>query len=179
MSPFVPYLSEELWEKLGKEGFVSNSEWPKADPKAIDPRLQRMEELVKQTSEDITSILKIVKKRPKEARIYIAPNWKHVLYNKILGLASSPDKIIPTIMKSPEGKAQGKDALKLAQRLAENTAQLREILSEKEEFEVLKDAISFLEKEFKCKIQVIQSYKSKSPKALRAEPGKPGIEVVS
>jgi leucyl-tRNA synthetase len=152
MSPFVPFLSEELWEKLGKEGFVSNSEWPVADPKAIDPRLQRMEEVVKQTSEDITSILNIVKEKPKEVRIYVAPNWKHVLYNKILGMASSPEKIIPTIMKSPEGKAQGKDALRFAQRLAENTTQLREVLSEQEEFDILNDARSFLEKEFKCKL---------------------------
>ncbi len=37
----------------------------------------------------------------------------------------------------------------------------------------------FLEKEFKCKVQVIPSYRSSSQKALRAEPGKPGIEVIS
>jgi leucyl-tRNA synthetase len=179
MTPFVPYSCEELWEHLGRKGFVSAAPWPRADPKAIDPRLERMEGLVRQTSEDIASIIRIVKERPREVRIYVAPNWKHVVHNRILGLASSPDKIIPTIMKSPEGRKEGRDALRFAQRLAGNAAQLREALTEQEELDALKDAESFLEKEFKCRIQVIQSYRSRSQKALRAEPGKPGIEVVA
>jgi leucyl-tRNA synthetase len=179
MSPFVPHMCDELWEGLGRKGFASASQWPKADPKAINPRLGRMEDLVRQTSEDIASILRIVKKRPREVRIYVAPNWKHVLHNKILGMASSPDSIIPAIMKSPEGRKQGRDALRFAQRLAGSAAQLREVLTEAEELEALNDAKTFLEKQFKCKIQIIQSYKGKGQKALRSEPGKPGIEVIS
>ncbi len=179
MSPFVPHLCDEIWERLGRKGFASTSRWPRADTRAIDPRLDRMEELVRHTSEDIASIIRILKKRPREVRVYVAPNWKHVVHNKIMGMASSPDKIIPAIMKSPEGRKQGKDALRFAQRLSQNAAQLREALTEGEELDILNDAGGFLEKEFKCKIHVIQSYKSKSQKALRAEPGKPGIEVIA
>jgi len=32
MMPFAPHLAEEIWEKLGGEGFVSLSIWPKFDP---------------------------------------------------------------------------------------------------------------------------------------------------
>jgi leucyl-tRNA synthetase len=32
MMPFAPHLSEELWEKLGGEGFVSLAPWPSYDP---------------------------------------------------------------------------------------------------------------------------------------------------
>ena len=31
MSPFVPHLSEEIWELLGGEGLVAEAAWPKAD----------------------------------------------------------------------------------------------------------------------------------------------------
>lgn len=179
MTPFVPHMCEELWESLGRKGFVSDSPWPRPDKKAMNPRLEKMEDFIRDVHEDISSILNILKKKPREMKLYPAPNWKHVMYNKILGLASTPEKIIPTIMKGPEGKKHGKDALRFAQRLADNIAHLREPLTEGEELEALQDAKAFLEKEFKCKLQVIQSYKTDNPKSLRAEPGKPGIEVIS
>ena len=31
LSPFAPHISEEIWEKLGRKGFVSLSEWPSFD----------------------------------------------------------------------------------------------------------------------------------------------------
>ena len=45
------------------------------------------------------------------------------------------------------------------------------------EHEVLKDKKEFLEKEFDCKVEVKGAEKSKHPKALVAEPSKPGILV--
>ncbi len=32
ISPFVPHLAEECWEKLGLDGFVATAPWPTADP---------------------------------------------------------------------------------------------------------------------------------------------------
>jgi leucyl-tRNA synthetase len=32
VSPFMPHLAEECWEKLGGEGFVATAPWPVADP---------------------------------------------------------------------------------------------------------------------------------------------------
>jgi leucyl-tRNA synthetase len=32
LAPFAPHVAEELWERLGREGGVFRSEWPKADP---------------------------------------------------------------------------------------------------------------------------------------------------
>src|SRR5699024_1293352 len=32
LSPIVPHLAEELWEKLGFEGTVSYEDWPTFDP---------------------------------------------------------------------------------------------------------------------------------------------------
>lgn len=31
VAPFAPHMAEELWEKLGQSGFVSNAPWPKFD----------------------------------------------------------------------------------------------------------------------------------------------------
>lgn len=35
LMPFAPHLAEELWEKMGGEGFVSLAPWPKYDTKLI------------------------------------------------------------------------------------------------------------------------------------------------
>ncbi|MDO8435917.1 MAG: leucine--tRNA ligase [bacterium] len=32
LSPFAPHISEELWEKIGKNGSIQKQEWPKYDP---------------------------------------------------------------------------------------------------------------------------------------------------
>ncbi len=32
ISPFMPHLAEESWERLGMTGFVANAPWPAADP---------------------------------------------------------------------------------------------------------------------------------------------------
>lgn len=31
LSPYAPHIAEEIWEKLGNDGFVANAEWPKFD----------------------------------------------------------------------------------------------------------------------------------------------------
>jgi leucyl-tRNA synthetase len=35
LMPFAPYMAEELWEKMGGEGFVSLAPWPKYDSNLI------------------------------------------------------------------------------------------------------------------------------------------------
>ena len=39
LAPFAPYLSQEIWEELGKEGAVFRQCWP-----AFDPELAKAEE---------------------------------------------------------------------------------------------------------------------------------------
>jgi leucyl-tRNA synthetase len=179
MSPFTPHLCEELWGRLGKGGFVSEAEWPKHDDKLIDERLNRMEDLVSQTVEDINEVLRLVGKKPKEINIYVAPMWKHIVYSKILDIEGrDPSTVISHVMKSPEGKKYGKHALRFAQSLAKNISGLKRILTFREETSILKDAEPFFGREFGCKVNVMSALESKSDRASRADPGKPGIEVV-
>ncbi|MAG37792.1 leucine--tRNA ligase [Candidatus Pacearchaeota archaeon] len=75
---YCPFITEELWEKIGGKGFVSLSDWPKVDEKKIDEKFEKAEEAVEKTVSDIMNILKIVKeKNGKEAErvyIYVIPN---------------------------------------------------------------------------------------------------------
>src|SRR5207253_6177096 len=35
LMPFAPYMAEELWEKMGGQGFVSLAPWPKYDSNLV------------------------------------------------------------------------------------------------------------------------------------------------
>ncbi|MEM5812463.1 MAG: leucine--tRNA ligase [Candidatus Aenigmatarchaeota archaeon] len=177
LSPFAPHTAEELWEKTGHRDFVSVHKWPEPNESLIDPKLDMMENLVGQTREDIKNVIRLVGKKPEKIRIYVSPLWKYEVYNEILALVKTPEKIVPTVMKK-YGKNYGSHAMKFAQSLAKNAALLRGALSQEEEFAALEESVSSMEREFGCRIEVLKADTERCEKALRAEPGKPGIEVI-
>lgn len=70
---YCPFITEELWEKIGNERFISLSKWPKVDEKKIDKKLERREELVENLIKDINHIQGIVKTKSKLALVYVLP----------------------------------------------------------------------------------------------------------
>ncbi len=77
ISPFCPHIAEELWHKIGKKTFISLEKWPKADESKIDEKIEKQEQQIQATIEDINHILKIVKekqkKKPKKIYLYPVP----------------------------------------------------------------------------------------------------------
>ena len=73
ISPFVPHIAEEMWEKLGNKNFVSISNWPKCDEKKIDEELEKQEDNLKKTVGDILNIKKLVKIDNPKVYIYCIP----------------------------------------------------------------------------------------------------------
>ncbi len=179
LHPFCPYITEELWERLGNKQFISLQKWPEYDEKKIDIKLEKQEDLVKQTISDIIEIQKLVRKKPKEINIFVSPKWKYDAVKIAIKNKDKTDKIIPEIMKIKDAKKEGKFAAQFAQKLIKNIHQLGEPLPQKDELKALKESEKSLKEEFKCKINIIKSEKSKSEKAKRAEPGKPGIEIIA
>jgi leucyl-tRNA synthetase len=178
LAPFTPHIAEEVWEMLGKKGFVSLEGWPKADEKLIDPKLELGEKIVNSTLEDIRQIIRIVGKKPEKIMIYVSPLWKYTAYETILKSVKKPGNIVQEMMKNPEIRSQGKHAVHFAERLRKDMDRLGEILSQEEEYSVLKEFEEQFGKEFDCEVKVLKAEGSRSEKALRAEPGKPGIEIL-
>jgi len=180
LSPFAPHICEEVWESVGKKGLVSLAKWPKADESLIDRKLEMMEELVEATKSDIKEVLKIVGKEPKHINVYVSSLWKYTVYNEILEHAKTEadfKAMLKAVMQMPEARIQGKHAAMLAEKLAKGARMLKGVLSQDEEFKALDEARQELEKLFSCSVKTIKAEASKSPKAMRAEPGKPGIEI--
>jgi leucyl-tRNA synthetase len=188
LSPFAPHIAEEMWEMIGKNStgkdFVSTTKWPKANERLIDRKLDMGEEIVEQTITDAREIMKLVGKEPKQIReinIYVAPGWKHTVRQEIIrkAKAKTGKDLMSTLMKNPVIRKQGKGAVRFIESIIRSeTAGLKDILSAREELAALNDSRDLLKTQLGCRINITEAAKSKSPRAARAEPGKPGIEVV-
>ena len=75
LSPFTPHLCEEIWNKIGKKGFISQVNWPNI--KKVD--YKGNEVLVKTIIDDIKNILKIIEFKPRKVYLYSIPKEKDLL----------------------------------------------------------------------------------------------------
>jgi leucyl-tRNA synthetase len=71
---YCPYITEELWERLGNKGFISLSDWPEFDAGKINERFDKEDEVRDKLVSDIASILKIIKMEKKNVYVYVTPN---------------------------------------------------------------------------------------------------------
>jgi leucyl-tRNA synthetase len=78
LTPFCPHITEELWETIGNKSFISLESWPTHDESKIDEALEKQEQTINKTIEDISNILKIMKEKqntePKNIYLYVMPN---------------------------------------------------------------------------------------------------------
>jgi len=75
--PFCPHITEELWHDLGNKTFISLEKWPKVDNSKINENLEKQEQAIEKTIQDINNIIKIMKEKkqaPKKVYLYTIPN---------------------------------------------------------------------------------------------------------
>lgn len=84
--PFCPHITEELWHELENKSFITLEKWPVADESRIDANLEKQEQQVNATLEDIRNIFRLVKeKQGKEAeRVYLYVLPKELAFYKDL-----------------------------------------------------------------------------------------------
>jgi len=81
LSPFVPHICEELWERKGGKRFVSVAPWPSVEKGLIDESAELVESYIGRVLEDVAKIQKVVKvQRPRRVCLYVAQDWKWVAY---------------------------------------------------------------------------------------------------
>ncbi len=99
LTPFAPFLCEELWSQTGEENFISVAEWPKFDSAKIDIAAEEQEILITDIMTDTSNILKATKITPKRICFYTTAPWKWQVYLKILEKTISGEAKIGELMK--------------------------------------------------------------------------------
>jgi len=126
LSPFMPHISEEFWEKTGNKGFVCMEKWPRVDESKINEKLDKEEKDVENLIADVLTVAKIIKekgKSPEKLFIYTIPNEKEIYQNNISLIAKKTNLDIRVFAVNdknkhdPENKSQktkpGKPAIYL------------------------------------------------------------------
>lgn len=178
VAPFAPHFAEELWNKLGKDTFISQELWPDYDETKINPHLDYAEQLVTHTVEDIKSVLSLAKvDKVKKITLFVADPWKYefvkTFKKEFEKTRNQSDLIKATLISGHE-----KDIPQLVGSLLKNPTKIPQfVLDAETEEHILSENIGFIKSEFETQVEIIKAEKSEEKKANQAMPGKPAILV--
>jgi len=183
LSPFTPFIAEELWHRMGGEGFVVVSEWPK--PRALDYGAMLAMRLAESVIEDVRNIARATKReRVEKVIIYAYPSSVY----EALRLAMRGGSVKEVGNKLLEAGVPRERAYTLAQRVIKLVREISEDLRKLverasiDEVEALRSLSSYISKSLGgAEVTVLNAldpsapdYKGKKGVAL---PLKPGIYV--
>jgi len=170
LTPFAPHTTEELWESLGEKKMISIQKWPEPDESKVSLKEEAGEEYISNILKDVEEIKKLSKiESPRKITIFVAPAWKHEVYDSIIEGVELKD-----LIKNYKGNE--KEVANYYAKLQKKKP-LEEKFLKGHELKHLELSKDFLEKELKTKIEIIPAEKSNHPKAIIAEPEKPGILI--
>lgn len=182
LSPFVPHVAEEFWEKLGKKPFACTQKWPKVDGKKINLELEYQNVLFENLKVDVYGVLKLTNiLKPMALKLFIADQWKHDFFadvRKQFEKTKNVGEIIKNLMQTPLRK-HGEVVTKMVPKLINEPARIPpHILGQKKELAAFEAVKAQLAKEFSCAVEIVKEQDSQEQKAKNALPGKPAIVVV-
>jgi leucyl-tRNA synthetase len=163
LSPFAPFLCEELWDRTDKKSFISVAKWPVFDPAKVDVAAEEQENLITDIITDTTNILKATKITPKQICFYTCAPWKWQVYLKILDKTIAGEARIGDLMKEfaadKELKTHMKDIAALAPRIikaltkvsSDRKGNMKKIMRV-DELAILAGAVGFLGARFNAEV---------------------------
>lgn len=179
LAPYVPHLAEEVWEKIGKKDSIVDAQYPEASEEFISLEVERQEDYLVQTVEDIRKILKVTKMDPKKIVLYTSSKWKYDVFRSVVeGGNFDVGSLMKTVMQDPELRKHGKEVNKYIVQLVKDRPTYA---PEFDEFCMLEENIDFIAGEFGCDVKVYRAEDEErydpQRKAGVAKPYKPGIFI--
>jgi len=177
ITPFVPHIAEEMWEKLGNKSFISLEKWPEADESKINIEVEYADELVEKVKEDIRNILNLLKVKASKIRIIVADEWKFNFlreFKKQIKETRDSKELVKRII--PKFKEYGKEIVKMINFLLKDESKIPFlVLSQEKEINILKEASKELKEAFNAEVVIEKDVEE--GKAKQAMPGKPAIII--
>ncbi len=178
LCPFTPHLSEELWNKFGKDTFISAEAWPVFEEQEINGELDYAEQLVMNTIEDIRSVLTLARiENPKRITLFLAESWKYK-FMSLFKKEFEKTRNLSDLIKACLISGYEKEISQVVSGLLKNPAKIPSLVLDTEmERRILHENVGYLKSEFDCSLEIIKAEESVEKKAMQAMPGKPAILV--
>jgi leucyl-tRNA synthetase len=182
LHPFIPHVTEEIWETLNKDDYLSISKWPDYDKSYLTVENGYKWNLLNNTLDSINHILVIIKlEQPDEINLIIADQWKYNFLTQLLSLAEKTKdqkEIIKQLMAKEENRTHGKFISQTVVKVLKNLGKyIIPPINSQEEYAFFTEIHSILENKYKCDINIIKEDQAKDKKALQALPGRPAIII--
>ncbi|NWF96640.1 MAG: leucine--tRNA ligase [Candidatus Thorarchaeota archaeon] len=157
MAPITPHISEELWSKMRREGYVSVAPWPMGDKKLIDSKAEAAQQVVEATIHDVREIVGLLRGRPiSTAHLYVAPQWMFDAMESIR-TADMPlivGNLMKHLMSQDAYRAYGKEIKMLVDRIAKENGLWNHSDSAKSEKTTLEQSAGYMSTELGIKVVV-------------------------
>lgn len=177
-SPVIPHVCEEACELMGFGGFCSLTRFPQPDGSLRDGNAELAEALVEKTVKDVEGILRFKKIMPKKIFLYVADEWKHLAYEKVLNSKiKNAQQLALGLLGTDEFRSYGKD---LVAAVGRYVSAKERTLGAMGEYAALDGAKEFFEKQLGCKFIVSRAESADYDplgKAKQAHPGKPAVYI--
>jgi leucyl-tRNA synthetase len=192
LAPVTPHICEEIWNKMGREGFVSLAAWPKPEEAKVDISAEESEALVRNTLEDTLNIIKATRITPKKICYYTAASWKWKAYLRALEKSVSAktvqSELMRELMKDADMKKVATHVAKFVGQIIDEVNRMPDEKKRRQlkvgtvdENKTLKEAENFFKREFNAEICV---YNEEDPdrhdpkkRARLARPYRPAIYI--
>ncbi len=182
MAPFVPKTAAALWRRASKKP-VESEVYPEADRRLLDPKAEAAEGLVSRVVADLQEILRVTGATPKRVVLYGAPGWSRRLFKAAL---KSPEMkpLMAAAQRDPALKERMAEVAKVASKLQGHIhalgPQTAKSLAALDEARILEAALPFLQREFRCAVELQDAGAPREDPAGRAKgalPFRPAIWV--
>jgi leucyl-tRNA synthetase len=180
LTPLLPHLCEEIWERLGSISFVSLEAWPTPEDRFVDEKIEKAMDVVMNTITDIKEIKKLLKGKPvTTVHIFISPSWKYEAMKKVTkaNVAPTIKDMMPILMKDTKLKKRGKEVNELVQAIAKSGG-FWTFVDKTTERKALRENSEFIQSETGFSVEIqdgdkpVKDPENRAPKAL---PGRPAL----
>ncbi len=182
LHPITPHMTEDIWEMLGKEGYLSLDDWPTYDEAYLTDENHFKWILMANTIDDIKNIKQVLNKENiDQIRLIIAEEWKFRFYEKLLHLLEkkrNQQEILKELMSQDEFRSHGKFISNMVNLILKNIGKYPEFsLTQKEEYSFFSDIKPILEDKFEATLNIVLEEDSNKKKASKSLPGRPSILI--
>ncbi|MFB6111303.1 MAG: leucine--tRNA ligase [Halobacteriaceae archaeon] len=181
LAPFVPFLTNELHERLTGTP-AEDADWPTVDPEYVDPQAEVEEELVEELLADIREVIDVTGTDPEEIAIYTAAPWKRTVLETMIEAGIEDRGGIMSAVMTDEtlrerGEAVNDIVDELMDQLRERDREMRSAVADIDEAALYQRVASFIEREIGASVSVVAETAADDERAERAVPLRPAISI--
>ncbi|MFB6136455.1 MAG: leucine--tRNA ligase [Halobacteriaceae archaeon] len=180
LSPFVPFLANELHEQLTGEP-AEDAAWPEPDPELESARTEVEEGLIEDLTEDVHEVMDVTGTDPDRIRVYTAADWKRRVWETVVETGPDVGAVMGRVMQRDGLRERGDEVNDLVQELVEDVRARDDeelaALEEVTERDVYDSAAGFLAREFDASVDVVAEDETDDERAGQAVPFRPAIHL--